>query len=82
MNSSILSSSSVSTLVQCSSTNINLPRIYFTNARSIFPKLKDLAEKLQNNSIDIAQISETWQDIHKQEHNDKIDILENRLGYK
>ena len=82
MNSSILSSSSVSTLVQCSSTNINLPRIYFTIARSIFPKLKDLAEKLQNNSIDIAQISETWQDIHKQEHNDKIDILENRLGYK
>ena len=82
MNLSISSSSSVSTLVQCSSTNINLPRIYFTNARSIFPKLKSLAEKLQNYSIDIAQISETWQDIHKQEHNDKIDILENRLGYK
>ena len=30
----------------------------------------------------MAQISETWQDVKKHEHNEKIDILENVLGYK
>ena len=81
-NSSITSSSSISTIDQCSTENTTLPRIYFTNARSVFPKFKDLVGKLQNNSIDIAQISETWQDKNKAEHNDKIDILENRIGFK
>ena len=59
-----------------------LPRIYSANARSIFPKLDDLLEKLTNHRIDIAQISETWQDITKNDHNDKIDMLENKYGFK
>ena len=53
----------------------SLPTVYSANARSIFPKFNDLVEKLQNSRIDIAQISETWQDIKKKEHNDKIDVL-------
>ena len=36
---------------------------------------------LQNHRIDIAQISETWQDVKKKDHNDKIDFLKNKLGY-
>ena len=53
-----------------------LPVIYSANARSIFPKFADLVHKLQNSRIDIGQISETWQDINKNEHNQKIDVLE------
>ena len=30
--------------------------------------------------IDIVQISETWQDLKKEEHNEKIDILKNKYG--
>ena len=60
----------------------SLPIIYSTNARSAFPKWNDLTQRLQNSRIDLAQISETWQDIKKKDHNDKIDILENTLGYK
>ena len=56
--------------------------IYSANARSVFPKFNDLTDKLQNHRIDVAQISESWQDIKKDEHNKKIDILENRFGYK
>ena len=59
----------------------SLPTVYSANARSIFPKFNDLVEKLQNSRIDIVQISETWQDIKKKEHNDKIDVLKFKLGY-
>ena len=59
-----------------------LPVIYSANARSIFPKFADLVHKLQNSRVDIGQISETWQDINKNEHNQKIDVLENHYGFK
>ena len=59
-----------------------LPRILATNARSVFPKQDDLIEHLQNHRIDFAHISETWQDINSQDHNDKISDLENIYGYK
>ena len=39
-------------------------------------------EKLQNSRVDLAQISETWQDVRKDDHNEKIDKLENQYGYK
>ena len=88
-NDSLLSSissnstrSSVSSLDQCEDQFSTFPKIYSANARSIFPKLKDLIEKLQNHRIDVAQISESWQDVTKGEHNDKIDMLENRFGFK
>ena len=76
------SSSLVSSVDQCSDQFSSLPTIYSANARSIFPKFRDFTEKLQNHRVDIAQISETWQDVKKQEHNNMIDILENRLGKK
>ena len=60
----------------------SLPTIYSANARSIFPKFSDLVHKLNNSRISIAQISETWQDINKLEHNQKIDTLEHQYGYK
>ena len=59
----------------------SLPTIYSANARSVFPKFKDLVLKLQNMRTDIAQISETWQDLKKKDHNDKIDTLKNNFGY-
>ena len=52
------------------------------NARSLFPKFSDFSEKLVNHRIDVVQVSESWQDVNKQEHNQKINILENNLGYK
>ena len=76
------STSSISSLDQCEDQYSTFPKIYSANGRSIFPKHKDLIEKLQNHRIDIAQISESWQDITKKEHNDKIDELENRFGFK
>ena len=78
--SSILSDSSLS-LPQLADQFSSLPTIYSANARSVFPKFNDLVDKLQNSRIDIAQISETWQDLKKKEHNDKIDVLKNRYGY-
>ena len=78
---SILSTSSYSSIPQTNDQFTPLPTIYSANGRSIFPKYIDLSEKLQNHRIDIAQISETWQDINKNEHNDKIDELENNFGY-
>ena len=59
-----------------------LPTIFSANARSVFPKFDDLTQKLQNSRVDICQISETWQDIKKSDHNNKINILENQFGYK
>ena len=59
----------------------SLPTIYSANARSVFPKFRDLVQKLQNSRIDVAQISETWQDVKKKDHNDKIDTLKNKFGY-
>ena len=56
--------------------------MYSANARSVFPKLSDLTEKLLNHRIDVAQISESWQDLQNDDHNKKIDILEHRFGYK
>ena len=60
----------------------SLPTIYSANARSVFPKFVDLVERLENSRVDIAQISETWQDVRKGDHNDKIDRLDNQYGYK
>ena len=79
--SSIHSDTSSLSLPQLADQFSSLPTIYSANARSIFPKFNDLVEKLQNSRIDIAQISETWQDLKKREHNDKIDVLKNRYGY-
>ena len=79
--SSILSDSSSLGLPQLADQFSSLPTIYSASARSIFPKINDLDDKLQNSRIDIAQISETWQDLKKKEHNDKIDVLKNRFGY-
>lgn len=59
-----------------------IPKIYFTNARSIFPKFSDLVEKLIHHRIDVTQISETWHDVTNDDHKHKIDILENKLGFK
>ena len=91
-NDSISSTSSVSSLASSDSTSTSLhqvedqftaiPKIYSANARSVFPKFDDLVKKLENHCIDVAQISETWQDINKKEHNDKIDVLEHRFGIK
>ena len=67
---------------QCQDQFSAIPRIYSANARSLFPKHYDLIKKLINNRIDIAQISETWQDVKKEDHNEKIDELENKYGYK
>ena len=39
-------------------------------------------QKLQNSRVALAQISETWQDLKKNDHNEKIDTLENDIGYK
>ena len=79
--SSIESDSSSISITQTNDQFTSLPTIYSTNARSVFPKVKDLMQKLQNNRIDIAHISETLQDINKKDHNDKIDALENKLGF-
>ena len=76
------SSSLSSSIVQSESQYSALPKLYSTNARSIFPKFDDLIEKLLNHTIDVLQISETWHDILKQSHNDKIDMLEQRFGFK
>ena len=80
--SSLASSSSSSSIHQVEDQFSALPKIYSANARSVFPKFDDLIKKLLNHTIDVAQISETWQDVNKKEHNDKIDVLENKFGYK
>jgi hypothetical protein len=67
---------------QCEDQFSTLPKIYAANARSLFPKFEDFTEKLVNNRIDVVQISETWQDVKKMDHKDKIDLLENKYGYK
>ena len=67
---------------QCQDEFSAIPKVYSANARSLFPKYNDLIEKLVNNRIDVVQISETWQDVKKDDHNDKIDELENKYGYK
>ena len=75
------SESSSTSIPQTNDQYSSLPTIYSANARSVFPKFDDLIQKLQNHRIDIGQISETWQDIKKKDHNDKIDVLKNNLGY-
>ena len=80
--SSLASSSSSSSIHQVEDQFSALPKIYSANARSVFPKFDDLIKKLLNHTIDVVQISETWQDVNKKEHNDKIDVLENKFGYK
>ena len=79
---STLSEISNESFVQCNDAFDGLPRILATNARSVFPKQDDLIEHLQTHRIDFAHISETWQDINSQDHNDKISELENIHGYK
>ena len=59
-----------------------LPTILSANARSVFPKFDDLVHKLHNSRIDVGQISETWQDVNKREHNEKINTLEHQHGFK
>ena len=81
LDSSCSSQSSIS-LPQTGDQYSSLPTIYSANARSVFPKYDDLVNKLQNSRIDLAQISETWQDINKQEHKQKINTLEHQHGYK
>ena len=60
----------------------DMPRVLTTNGRSIFPKFNDLIDHLQKHRIDIGQISETWEDISSKNHRDKIELLENKYGYK
>ena len=50
-------SSEGSSVYQCEDQFTTLPKIYSTNARSLFPKFDDFTEKLLNYRIDIAQIS-------------------------
>ena len=76
------SSSLSSSIVQSECQYSALPKLYSANARSVFPKFDDLVEKALNLNIDVIQISETWHDVQKQSHNEKIDILEQRYGYK
>ena len=59
-----------------------IPKIYSANARSLFPKYNDFIEKLVNHRIDVSQISETWQDVKKDDHNNKIDELLNKFGFE
>ena len=84
LNSSMTSSfcSSDESYIQSNDAFDDMPRVLATNARSIFPKFNDLVDHLQKHRIDIAQISETWEDTSSANHNDKIDILENKYGYK
>ena len=81
-NESSFDSVSDLSLPQTSDQYSSIPKIYSANARSVFPKFQDLVSKLLNSRIDIAQISETWQDVNKNEHNQKIDTLENQHGFK
>ena len=60
----------------------SIPKLYSANARSVFPKFDDLVDKLVHHRVDVAQISETWQDVKKQDHKQKIEELENKYGYK
>ena len=76
------SSMSAPSLPQTSDQFSSLPVIYSANARSLFPKFGDFVSKLQNSKVDVAHISETWQDVNKSEHNKKIDTLLNRYGFK
>ena len=57
--SSATTGSSFSSLPHVVDPSFSLPRIYSANARSVFPKFRDLVMKLQNLRINIAQISET-----------------------
>ena len=57
LESSSLSDSSFTSIPQTNDQYSSLPTIYSANARSIFPKLNDLIQMLQNHRIDIAQIS-------------------------
>ena len=82
LDSSLDSNLSEISLPQTSDQFSSIPTIYSANARSVFPKFSDLIQKLQNNRVDIGQISETWQDINKSDHKDKLNSLENQYGYK
>ena len=82
LDSSTSSNLSSMSLPQTSEQFTTLPTIYSANARSIFPKFDDLVDKLENSRVDLAQISETWQDVKKNDHNSKIDRLENQYGFK
>lgn len=62
--------------------SLNLPRMYATNARSLFPKFDSFVCNLEHYHIDVATISETWEDILDKDHNDKIEILKNNHGYE
>ena len=73
--------SSDETVVQPNEAFDSLPRILATNARSVFPKFKDLTEHLENHRIDIGHISESWEDINSKDHKEKKDVLENRSGF-
>ena len=82
LDSSLDSNLSAISLPQTSDQFSAIPTIYSANARSVFPKFSDLIQKLQNNRVDIGQISETWQDINKSDHKNKLNSLENQYGYK
>ena len=59
-----------------------LPRIISTNARSIWPKLKNFKNILIANSITIASVSETWEVPDSVHHHLVKQDFEHRLGYK
>ena len=61
--------------------SVNLPRIYAANARSLFPKFEDFTNTLTHYNIDVATISETWEDVNDTNHAKYIDILRNVYGY-
>ena len=59
-----------------------LPRLYITNARSVFPKFKNFVEHLIHYRIGVGSISETWEDHTSIKHKLKIEKLENVHGFK
>ena len=59
-----------------------LPRIFSTNVRSVFPKLKDFKNILFSRNITIASVSETWEVPGSIHHSLVKQDLEQRMGYK
>ena len=55
--------------------------MFATNARSLFPKLDSFTSVLEHYQIDVAVISETWEDVMSPDHCDKINKLRNEHGY-
>ena len=52
------------------------PKVYMTNARSLFPKFNNFLEQIINYRIGVACVSETWEDSTNKKHQAKIKNLE------